>query len=175
MAKPTLYMMLGFPGAGKTTVARIIEQLTGAVRLSSDQVRSETYDKPSFSEEEHQELYDKINRLTEGYLSQGRDVIYDANLNRYIHRLEKYDIAEKVGANTKLVWVQTPEQIAKHRATKLGDNDEHRPFGNMIEGVFERLVSEIEEPKDNEQAITVDGTQVSQEYIRTTLGIADKT
>ncbi len=171
MAKPTLYMMLGYPGAGKTTVARIIEQLTGAIRLSSDQVRAETYVDPSFSEEEHQELYEKINRLTEGYLGQGRDVIYDANLNRYIHRLEKYDIAKRVGANTKLIWVQTPEEIAKHRATTLGENDEHRPFGNMAQEMFERIVSAIEQPKDSEHPIVVDGTQVSPEYIRSAIGI----
>lgn len=158
--------MLGYPGAGKTTVARTLEVLTGAIRLSSDQIRVETYSQPNFSEKEHQELYDKINHLTEKYLLEGKSVIYDANLNRYIHRLEKYEIAKRIGAEVKLLWVQTPEEIAKHRATKLGEADEHRPFGNMIEDVFERLVSEIEEPGDNEHPITIDGTKVSSDYIR---------
>ena len=34
MQKPTLFMMFGYPGAGKTTTAEIINELTGAEHLS---------------------------------------------------------------------------------------------------------------------------------------------
>lgn len=165
----TLYMMFGYPGAGKTTTARIIAELTGAIRLSSDQYRAEKYATPSFTPEEHDEVYNDLNVKCQELLSQGIDVIYDANLNRLIHRQEKYDICNRTGSQAKLIWVQTPKDIAKTRATENGETDPHRPFGNLDANVFDRLTREIEIPSDDEPFIIVDGTKITPEYIHNLL------
>src|SRR5215207_7043841 len=100
---PTLYLMFGYPGAGKTTTAEAIATLTGAVHLSSDKVRLELFPRPAFSQAEHDALYKTLNLRTEELLRQGKDVVYDANLNRYQHRKEKYDICQQTGATPKLL------------------------------------------------------------------------
>ena len=170
MARPAiLYMMFGYPGAGKTTTARIISQLTGAVRLSSDQYRAEKYTTPTFTPKEHDEVYRDLDTMCRQLLSQGKDVIYDANLNRRIHRQEKYEICQQTNAKPKLLWVQTPKEIAKTRATENGEIDPHRPFGNLDVAVFDRLAQEIETPTEDESYIVVDGTKITTEYIRTLL------
>lgn len=146
--------MLGYPGAGKTSVAEKIAKLTGAVHLNSDWFRLHMYKQPTFSQAEHDSLYGNLDYLCELILSAGKSVIYDANLNRYEHRQEKYDIAKKTGANVKLVYVKTNEATARRRATVEAEkNPDHRPFGNMDIETFERLVSEIELPKDNEPTV----------------------
>lgn len=159
--EPTLYMMLGFPGAGKTTVAEMIAKITGAVHLNSDQIRLHMFDgKPKFTLEEHNFLYNTLDYFTELILDSGKSVIYDANLNQYSYRKEKYDIAAKTDAQAQLIWVKTDEALARQRATLEADNNPaHRPFGNMNTAVFERLAAGLEEPRKNENAIIIDGAK----------------
>jgi len=83
-----LYLMLGYPGAGKTTTAHILSELTGAVRLSSDDFRFAMFPQPTFSNDEHATLYRTLDFVTEMLLANGVSVIYDANLNRYQHRAD---------------------------------------------------------------------------------------
>lgn len=156
--------MLGYPGAGKTSVAEKIAEKTGAVHLNSDWFRLHMYKKPTFSQEEHDSLYGNLDYLCELILSTGKSVIYDANLNRYQHRQEKYDIAKKTGAETKLIFVKTDKETARRRATIEADkNPRHRPYGNMKMPTFERLVSEIELPKPSEPTINISFDQFGDE------------
>src|ERR1700693_1036268 len=113
MPTPTLYLMLGYPGAGKTTTAKIIAELTGAVHLSSDETRQVLFAYPTFKEHEHAQLYSHLDRELEKLMKESKDVIYDANLNRHRHRLEKYALAKRHDYQVKLIWVQTPEELAK--------------------------------------------------------------
>ncbi|HYF96946.1 MAG TPA: AAA family ATPase, partial [Patescibacteria group bacterium] len=95
--KPTLYMMLGYPGAGKTTVSEILARLTGAIHLNSDNLRLRAFNPPQFNKSEHTSLYATLDYLSEIILKSGKSVIYDANLNKYEYRKEKYDICTKAG------------------------------------------------------------------------------
>ncbi|MCA9331879.1 ATP-binding protein [Candidatus Saccharibacteria bacterium] len=165
----TLYMMFGYPGAGKTTASRIISELTGAVRLSSDQYRADKYINPTFSAQEHAEVYSGLDNLCRQLLTQGKDVIYDANLNRLLHRQEKYEICKETGAIPLLIWVQVPKEVARTRATEKGAGDPHRPFGNLDGTTFDRLATEIEAPKENEPFMAINGTKITASYIQTLL------
>ncbi len=158
--------MLGYPGAGKTTTAEMIARLTGAVHLASDRIRLELFPHPQFSPKEHQHLYNFIDQRTEELLRTGHSVIYDANLNHYIHRQEKYAICKRIGAQPVLLWVQVDENLARQRATKDGNGDDKRPYGNLDGSTFTRLVREIEPPAPNEPYLIVDGTKVSEPYIK---------
>lgn len=169
MARPKLYLMLGYPGAGKTTVAENIARLTGAVHLASDRKRLEMFPKPEFTHEEHDALYQAIDEQTKSLLLEGKSVIYDANLNRFIHRQQKYEICKQTNAQAVLVWVRVDKAIAKKRATQDGHNDHRRLFGNLDESTFERLVQEIEPPHDDEPVIQLDGTRITEAYVKQAL------
>jgi predicted kinase len=172
MNKPVLYLMLGYPGAGKTSVAEKIAKFTGAVHLNSDWFRLHMYKKPTFSQEEHDSLYGNLNYLCELILSTGKSVIYDANLNLYIHRQEKYDIAKKTGAEVKLVYVKTDVETARIRATVEAEkNPQHRPYGNLEAAKFNRLVSELEPPKDSEPTVVISHDQFNDDNLKVSLGI----
>lgn len=166
----TLFLMMGLPGAGKTTTASIIEQLTGAIRLTSDEARFMLFDSPEFTEREHEELYNYLNDQTEHMLSAKKSVIYDANLNRYIHRQEKYQLAQKYNVDVVLCWVQTPKYVAKKRAT---DNSRAKLWkkSETPDAMFERVAATIEPPEKTENVIILDGTKLSKSYVQQKLGL----
>ncbi len=155
--KPTLYMMLGYPGAGKTTIAEHIATATGAVHLNSDRFRLHLFREPKFTQEEHDLIYRALDYQAELLLASGVSVIYDANLNLYIHRKSKYDIAKRAGATAKLIWVRTDEPLAKRRAVEEADGNPRRPYGNMSPRLFNRLVRAIEVPREDEPVIELSG------------------
>lgn len=163
--------MLGYPGAGKTTTAEIIHAQTGAIHLSSDKMRLEMFDRPTFSADEHDKLYAALDAQTEQLLSEGKSVIYDANLNRYQHRQEKYEICEKSHAEPVLIWLQTPRALAKERA--MHDSRKQLiPKQETAADMFERIADIIEEPTANEQAIALDGSNVTRESVASALHLA---
>lgn len=165
MKKTVLYLMLGYPGAGKTTTAKVIHDLTGAVHVSSDEMRLKMFPHPSFSQSEHDQLYRYIDREVEQLLRAGNNVIYDANLNRHRHRQEKYDMCARVGARPLLIWVQTAKELAKSRAVHHS-RSQLVPHNESPAEMFDRIARVIEEPHPNEKYISVDGTKVTADYVR---------
>lgn len=163
-----LYLMLGYPGAGKSTASRLIAKLTGATHLMSDAIRLEMFAQPTFSKDEHTALYNEIDRRTELLLTSGKSVIYDANLNRYQHRQEKYEICKRVGALPLLVWVQTDISIAKQRAMAV-DRKHLVPPGEKPETMFERIVSILEEPLPGEPTVELSGVDITEATLKEAL------
>ncbi|MEO8785060.1 MAG: ATP-binding protein [Candidatus Saccharimonadales bacterium] len=161
---PTLYLLFGYPGAGKTSAAKLLQQQTGAVHLSSDELRIQLFPKPSFSQPEHDELYKQLDRRTEELLASGQSVIYDANLNRRQHRQEKYRIASRTGAAYQLLWIQTPRAEARHRATDPSRNHLIVP-GETAGQMFDRIADLIEEPTADEPTTIINGQDLSAQLL----------
>jgi len=108
MAAQTLYLMVGYPGSGKTTASKIIEQQTNAVHLWADHERKKMFAKPTYSHEENLILYDRLNDLTDQLLGQGKSIIYDTSFNFYQDRQKLRAIANKHNVECVLIWVVTP-------------------------------------------------------------------
>jgi predicted kinase len=170
MGKPMLYLMLGYPGAGKTTVAKIIHKLTGAVHIWEDQERLKHFQNPVFSQAESDELHNLLNTRTGELLSAGKSVIYDTSFNAYEDRKRMYRIADACYVDTELIWVNTAKEIAHQRATQDTISQPTRVLatvlGDMDEETFKRLTNKLQPPADNEPYITIDGTNVNEAIIR---------
>lgn len=168
--KPMLYLMMGYPGAGKTTIAKIIARLTGAEHLSSDKIRLELFPNPDFDEEEHRALYKELDRRTKQLLGELKSVVYDANLNRLQHRQEKYAICEKLGVKPVLIWVRTPLEVAKERAVDVS-REKLVPSHESAESMFDRISGIIEEPSAEETPIIIEGINVTESIVKKKLGL----
>lgn len=164
MKKPTLYLMLGYPGAGKTTAAKTIHELTHAEHLWADLVRRDMFGTPKYTHTENIQLYEYMNNMADQLLGQGKDVIFDTNFNFYKDRQRLREIAAKHEAAVYVVWVTTPKHVSRERATD-GKGHHTRVLGDMPHETFDRMSGNLEEPKADEDVIRVDGTKVSTEYI----------
>jgi predicted kinase len=164
MHKPRLYLFVGYPGAGKTSVARIIHEETGAVHLWADQERLKTFGQPTHSPDESLQLYEHLNELTDRLLGEGQSVVFDTNFNFRKDRDHLRQIADKNDAETMIVWMVTPKQLAKQRSV----HDQNLRNGYeflMTEDDFERIASHLEPPSKDEKIIKFDGTKIDRQQV----------
>jgi len=160
MIRPKLYLFVGYPGAGKTTVSKLIKHLTGATHLWADHVRGEMFDKPSHSAGESQALYEHLNRLTAELLAADKSVIYDTNFNFKNDRQALRLIAAMHDAETILIWIATPLAIARQRAMNTHLDTSTRVLGTMTGAEFDAIVAKLEPPTKDENPIKIDGAKL---------------
>jgi len=170
MTKPTLYLFIGYPGAGKTTVAKIISHVTGAYHIWADVERHRRFRSPTHSEEESQELYDQLNEATDYLLSQGRSVAFDTNFNYRSDREKLRQVADKNNAETILIWINTPMSVSRERAVTTEMRNLYED--GMTNEQFDAIASKLEKPVKGEKVIKVDGTNLNQETLFNKLGIS---
>jgi predicted kinase len=166
MGGQTLFLMLGYPGAGKTTAALEIHKLTGAVHLWADHIRRERFEEPTYTHQENIELYSHLNELTAELLAAGNSVIFDTNFNFYKDRQHLRQIARDHGARSIVIWVTTPKEVAKDRATKNAHSQDTRVLGDMPVEAFERMSRNLQPPQSDEPTIELDGTKITAAYIK---------
>lgn len=89
-----LYYLVGLPASGKTTYAKKLEKLLGAIRLSSDDLRMELFGDVN-CQDRNAELFEEMNKRAKLALKSGKIVVYDAtNINskkriNFINQLPK--------------------------------------------------------------------------------------
>jgi len=166
MNEQMLYLMVGYPGSGKTTVARIIHELTGAVHLWADHERQQMFKNPQHSHEENIKLYDELNDRTEELLRAGKSVIFDTNFNFYKDREHLRRIAARNGVHAVVMWVTTPQNLARERATQHSDGVDTRVWGNMPANDFDRIARNLQPPKEDEHVIELNGVGITPDYIQ---------
>lgn len=171
MGQPKLYLFVGYPGSGKTTVAHIIHEATGAIHLWADHERQAMFNDVSHSKQESEELYDYLNQRTETLLKSGKDVIFDTNFNYAKDREYLRGIARKHNAQTLIIWMQTPVAVARERALHEQHRDRNGYEQAMSAQDFERLINHVEPPTDHENFIIIDGTDVDINDVRRKLNL----
>lgn len=165
-----LYLFIGAPGAGKTQVANLINKLTGAEHLWADVERHRIFGQPTHSLEESDELYRRLNDEADRLLGEGKNVIFDTNFNYYADRQLMRDIAAKRGAETVIIWVTTPEAIARSRAV-YPPTMRNGYMQGMSDQEFNDIVAKLEPPTADEKVIKIDGTKIDEAEIKRLLSL----
>jgi predicted kinase len=169
--QPTLYLMVGYPGAGKTTTAQFIHELTGAEHVWADYERQQMFGHQGQSSQESKQLYRELNKRVEELLRQGKSVIFDTNFRFRRDRDEMRKLADRAGAAIQIIWMATDKSAAQKRATELSDNAPNRFFGNISLEDFKRVTDFMQEPTDDEKPIRFDGLTLTQDEVAKALGL----
>lgn len=105
---PTVYIMVGIPASGKTTVARRkVKEIPNTVHISSDDIRETMFGSASNQRETHL-VFENMRAMTREALKLGKNVVYDAtNLSRkrrmgFIKQLPKDTNVEAIYVHTTL-------------------------------------------------------------------------
>lgn len=163
--------MVGYPGSGKTTTAHLICAATGAAHLWADHERKVLFGTPTHSKKESRQLYDILNKEAEELLAAGKSVVYDTNFNFYDDREKMRQLAARKGAELCLIWVQTPKNIAFARASIDTHKQPTRVLGDIPKAEFDRMARNLQPPREEENPIIIDGTRISENYVRDKLGL----
>lgn len=154
---PTVHLLHGFVGAGKTTFAKKLQTEINAVRFSPDEWMIALYgdnpDKGLFDT-----YYQRINKWIwvqiANVLNTGVDVIYDSGLWK---RADRDDVIAKVkalGAVPKLYALQVPFDVSRDRVLK---RTAAMPDGALFidDNAIRLFWSKFEPLQDDEDAVIV--------------------
>ena len=119
--RPLLITFCGLPGSGKTTVAKQLEQETGAVRLNTDEWMA-ALDADFFDNELHEKLQTRLYELGKHLLMLGQSIIVEDGHWSRAERDRHREDAKRLGAIIELhyfdltfdeLWRRLEERNAK--------------------------------------------------------------
>ena len=121
---PTIHLLHGLPGSGKTAFARRLVADTGAVLLNHDAVRTAVFgfDPPKEGFEEYTaRIHELIWVFTEKFVRHGVDVILDHGFWTRSERDEARARSRSFGAEPRFYRMVCPDAIADARVLKRNE------------------------------------------------------
>lgn len=157
LSKPTVLLLFGLPGSGKSFFSRQASETLNIPHISSDRIRYELFEKPSFSKEEQSIVQNIMLIMLEDYLKLGLSAIFDISINRLQDRRTMRDIIRKNNAQSVLIWLQADSETCFNRAKirdrrKADDKYSHE----ITQGQFDEIEKTMQNPQ-NEDAIVISG------------------
>lgn len=146
--------MCGLPGVGKTTVAKQIAPLLNAVVLSTDKIRKELFQKPSYARRERKLIYDILLLLAKYLCNSNVNCILDATFSKEKSRQEIRNKLRPYSKEINVIECICPEDIIIDRL-KLRKHD----YSDADFSVYTSM-KRIYEPV-NENHITIDTSKLS--------------
>lgn len=146
--RPVLFYTVGYPGAGKTTLAVRLSHWLGARHLRGDKIGLELFQFPTYSPQERAAVYQEMSRRAGAELQAGRHVIYDAATNTVALRTALHELAHAHGGQAIGLWVEVPVELAKQRAGQARDQGLAGAVVRVIPPhIFDQYVAAFEAPR----------------------------
>jgi predicted kinase len=154
LSKPALICLYGFPGSGKSYVARNLAEDIQLANVSSDRVRSELFQSPRYDAQENAIVTHLMNYMAEEFLNAGVSVVYDTNALRLNQRRKLRELARKHDSEYLLIWLQVDIDTA---FTRTQDRDRRTSDDKYAEpqtkDTFDRQVAAMQNPQAEDYAV----------------------
>jgi predicted kinase len=150
--KPHLIVMVGIPGAGKSSFAKSFAASFKAPLISHDHILQEIFDSPERTKKEEIITAGVAEYMLDETLKTGQTIVYDGLSSTRSSRAEIVKKAKNAGYKTLLIWVQTDQATARKR---LITESKKRSVINPEQ--FETYVNKFSAPQQNENVVVISG------------------
>ncbi|MEI6751344.1 MAG: ATP-binding protein [Candidatus Saccharibacteria bacterium] len=158
LTKPTLIILYGFPGAGKTFFGRQLATDIHAAHLQADRIRYELFEDPDNSKNENSIVSNLTDYMAEEFLNAGNSVIYDSTAMRTAQRRDLKQKIIKTKAQTLIVWIQIDVESAFTRVASRDRRKVDDKFTtDMDRTSFDDQLTKMQNPQQNENYVVISG------------------
>lgn len=122
---PQAFVFTGLQGSGKSTVAKLFNNIMVSKVLRTDQVRRDMFDSPDYSIYETNSVYIEIANQAASIMRKGRTVILDGTFSDEVQRWGVIQTLREQGYPVHTVLVQAEEELILQRLaerTKAGND-----------------------------------------------------
>jgi predicted kinase len=157
LSKPALVCLYGYPGSGKSYLARSLADEIQMANVSSERIRNELFQTPRYDPQENAIVTHLMDYMCEEFLSSGVSVVYDTNALRAAQRRKLRDLARKHRAAYILIWLQIDVDSAYERTqTRDRRTSDDKYAEPQTRSTFERQLSGMQNPM-GEDYIVISG------------------
>lgn len=150
--------MYGFPGSGKSYVARNLASAITMAHVSADRIRSELFQQPRYDAQENAIVQHLMNYMTTEFLGAGVSVVYDFNAARAGQRRALRELAKKNKAEYLLVWLQIDPDTAFARTQERDRRTSDDRFAQPIDqAAFNKETANMQNPQVSEPYMVISG------------------
>ena len=140
---PTIHLMHGFMGSGKTTLAKRLEIDLPAVRLTHDEIMVSRYGRhPSDYDEKYKQVDDDIKAQAAACIKKGQNVILDYGFWTKKDRKAYYAWAKSLTPHVLFHVIKCDKETAKSRVLKRTEENSAELL--IDEACFENLYKKFE-------------------------------
>ncbi len=152
-SQPTVYLICGFLGAGKTTYSKKLAQNTGAIHLNPDEICMQRYSPEEYENNWETCFAQTIDCLWQEIatlIKQNKDVIFDMGFWTKSSREQAVEKIKQMNGIPKIYYIYAPDTVLKQRlTTRTGKIAEQ----NLLN--FDILKKSFEEPSQDEVFVIV--------------------
>lgn len=158
LTKPTLFILYGFPGAGKTYLAKNLRESIQAAHVNADKIRYQLFEEPRFDRAENEIVDQLMEYMTEEFLDAGVSVVFDTNAIKKSQRRVLRDIARKKKAEHILLWLQIdPESAFARVSGRDRRRAEDKVAQPLDKPLFDEVTSRMQNPGHDEDYVVLSG------------------
>ena len=155
-SKSTLFILCGFPYAGKSHVSSQIQQQADIQIVAIDDVlKAKGFDWDSDvlpNESEWKDIFEESYEQTRQALLDGKNVLYDSTNQTKVSRDTLREVAESVGADTCVLYIKTPVETVWQRWEENYNNPRRSVVSREL---VQQTIDMFEEPAESENVIII--------------------
>ncbi len=159
--QPLLIMLYGYPGAGKSYVARQLATSLSAAHVQGERIRHDLFTTPRFDRSENEAVTNLMEYMAQEFLGAGMSVIFDTNVLRAIQRQALRNLARKYKCQPLVIWLQIDSESAFLRTQRRDRRkSDDRYSESMDRKTFDAIVGNMQNPTNAEDYVVVSGKHV---------------